>query len=43
MDALPSEASLGNPEIATVGIELDGLVANVLTALRATVPTEFTV
>ncbi len=43
MDALLSEASLGNPEITTVGIELDGLVANLLTALGATVPTEFTV
>ncbi len=39
MDALLSEASLGNPEITTV----DGLVANLLTALGATVPTEFTV
>ena len=43
VDALLSEASLGNPEITTVGIELDGLVANLLTALGATVPTEFTV
>jgi len=43
VDALLSEASLRNPEITTVGIELDGMVANLLTALGATVPTEFTV
>jgi uncharacterized protein (DUF302 family) len=36
-------ASLGNPDIAAVGIELDGLVADLLTALGATVPTELRV
>jgi len=43
VDALLSEASLGNPEITTVGIELDRLVAKLLTALGATVPIEFAV
>jgi uncharacterized protein (DUF302 family) len=36
-------ASLGNPDIAAVGIELDGLVSDLLTALGATVPTELRV
>jgi uncharacterized protein (DUF302 family) len=36
-------ASLGNPDIAAVGIELDGLAADLLTALGATVPTELRV
>jgi uncharacterized protein (DUF302 family) len=36
-------ASLGNPDIAAVGIELDDLVADLLTALGATVPTELRV
>jgi hypothetical protein len=43
VDAFLSEASLGSPENTTVGIELDGLVANLRTALGATVSTEFTV
>jgi hypothetical protein len=36
-------ASLGNPDINAVGVELDRLVADLLTALGATVPTELTV